>query len=232
MRLDPRTKLIILSFTSIAIFFVEVIWIECALVAIPFVLLLLSKELAVAIKQALLYIALLIAGTILAPILPTSVGSVVFVFSIYLRKLVPAFMLCTLLVKTTKVSEFLAAIGRLNLPKGFTIALSITLRYIPTLGEEYHSIKDAMMLRGIATSFLGVVLHPIKSMEYVYVPILTSATKIADEITCAAITRGIEKIGRRTCITKISFTICDTVVIATYIITAVIAIFSMLGVSE
>ena len=229
MKLDPRTKLIILAFTSIIIFFVEVTWIECVLVAIPFLLLTLSRELLLAIKQSLFYIVLLFAALFLAPILPTGIGSVVFVFSIYLRKLVPAVMLCTLLVKTTKVSEFLAAIGRLNLPKGFTIALSITLRYIPTLGEEYRSIKDAMMLRGVATNFWSVVSHPIKSMEYIYVPILTSATKIADEITCAAITRGIEKIGRRSCITKIAFSVYDTLTITVYAATAIVAVYSILG---
>ncbi len=229
MKLDPRTKLIILTFTSIIIFFVEITWIECVLVVIPFLLLVWSKEYRTAIKQGLLYILLLLAALILAPVLPTSIGSVVFVFSIYLRKLVPAVMLCTLLVKTTRVSEFLAAIGRLNLPKGFTIALSITLRYIPTLGEEYGFIKDAMMLRGIATNLWSVVSHPIKSMEYIYVPILTSATKIADEITCAAITRGIEKIGRRSCITKITFSVYDILVIIVYVATAIVAVYSMVG---
>ncbi len=229
MKLDPRTKLIILAFTSIIIFFVEVTWVECVLVAIPFLLLALSKEFITGVKQSSFYILLLLAAIFLAPVLPTSIGSVVFVFSIYLRKLVPAVMLCTLLVKTTKVSEFLAAIGRLNLPKGFTIALSITLRYIPTLGEEYRSIKDAMMLRGIATNFWSVVAHPIKSMEYIYVPILTSATKIADEITCAAITRGIEKIGRRSCITKIAFSAYDILVITVYVATAIISIYSIFG---
>ena len=104
-----------------------------------------------------------------------------------------------------KVSEFLAAISRLRLPKGFTIALSITLRYFPTMGEEWRYIKDAMALRGISTDVGSFLRHPIKSMEYIYVPILASAAKISDEITQAALTRGIERTGTRTCITDSSF---------------------------
>ena len=112
-------------------------------------------------------------------------------FDVYIRKLIPCFMLGAFLIRTTKVSAFLAAFSRLHLPKGFTIALSVTLRYFPTMAEEWNYIKDALALRGIAVSFTGFLRHPVKIMEYVYVPMLVSAAKISDEITQAAITRGI-----------------------------------------
>ena len=46
-----------------------------------------------------------------------------------------------------------------------------------------------MSLRGISFSKAGLLMHPVKIMEYVYVPMLISASKISDEITQAAITR-------------------------------------------
>lgn len=138
-------------------------------------------------------------------------------FDIYIRKLIPCFMLGAFLIRTTKVSAFLAAFSRLHLPKGFTIALSVTLRYFPTMAEEWNYIKDAMALRGIAASFTGFLRHPVKTMEYVYVPMLVSASKISDEITQAAITRGIDHAGRRSCMEKVCFSIHDALIVTIYI---------------
>lgn len=229
MKLDPRTKLLILTMTSLIVFFVEMTVVECLLVLFPFLLLMVFRRCRMAIKYGTFYIVLLFLGLVVAPMLPMGIGSGVLVFSTYIRKLIPSFMLATLLVSTTKVSEFLAAIGRLHLPKGFTIALSITLRYFPTMGEEWHYIKDAMELRGISTTLGGVLRHPLKSMEYIYVPMLTSATKISDEITQAAITRGIEHTSKRTCVTTIAFTVYDALVLACYVCLIICALWLMGG---
>lgn len=229
MKLDPRTKLLLLTMTSLVIFFVEMTVVECLLVLCPFLLLMAFKQYKIAIKYGIFYTVLLFLGLVVAPLLPLGLGSVVLVFSTYLRKLVPSFMLATLLVSTTKVSEFLAAVGRLHLPKGFTIALSITLRYFPTMGEEWRYIRDAMELRGISTNLMGFLRHPAQSMEYVYVPMLTSATKISDEITQAAITRGIEHTAKRTCVTDIAFTIYDGFVLFCYVCVIAFAVWLMGG---
>lgn len=113
--------------------------------------------------------------------------------------------------------QILAAVGRFLLPKGFTISLSITLRYFPTMKEEWNAVKDAMALRGIPVTAGGFLRHPMRTMEYVYVPMLVSASKISDEITQAAITRGIDHVQRRTCIENVRFHIWDGVVLACYI---------------
>ena len=54
-------------------------------------------------------------------------------------------------------------------------------------------------------------------MEYVYVPMLVSASKISDEITQAAITRSIDHVRKRSCIEKVSFSIWDALIIVIYI---------------
>lgn len=146
-------------------------------------------------------------------------------FDVYIRKLIPCFMLGAFLIYTTKVSTFLAALGRMHLPKGFTIALSITLRYFPTMAEEWNYIKDAMTLRGIIVSPIGALRHPVKIMEYVYVPMLISASKISDEITQAAITRGIDHVGRRSCMEKVSFSMADTLIAIIYMCIACMICF-------
>ena len=216
MRLDPRTKLLILAVTSACVFLNESLLIECVFAAIPAALLLAFKRWRSMCRYLLTFAVLLAVQLILVPVLPTAAGGVVFMFAVYIRKLVPCFMLGSFLISTTKVSQFLAAVRRLNLPKGFTISLSVALRYFPTMGEEWHYIKEAMALRGLSVSPLSVLFHPAKAMEYIYVPMLVSASKISDEITRAAITRGIDHVQKRTCTEKIGFTFLDVLVLLIY----------------
>lgn len=136
MKIDPRTKLLILAITSISVFLNGSITIECIFAALPFLLLLSTKKIYTALKYAALFLALLAIQLWLVPLLPVSAGGIIYMFAVYIRKLIPCFMLGSLLISTTRVSEFLAAVGKLRLPKGFTISLSITLRYFPTMGKN------------------------------------------------------------------------------------------------
>jgi len=73
-----------------------------------------------------------------------------------------------------------------------------------------------MGLRGLSTSLGGLLRHPAKTMEYIYVPMLVSASKISDEITQAAITRGVDHAQKRTCIECIGFTAWDELMFLLY----------------
>ena len=226
MLLDPRTKLLILAITSVSIFLNESMLIEGAFIFIPFLLLLQAKHIRLAFKSGAAFIILLTLPMLLVPHLPVTAGGILYMFAVYIRKLIPCFMLGSLLIRTTKVSTFLAAISRLHLPKGFTIALSITLRYFPTMTEEWGFIKDAMSLRGISASPAGLLFHPVRTMEYVYVPMLVSASKISDEITQAAITRGIDHLERRSCLENIRFRMRDALLLILYSSLVVLIIFN------
>jgi len=226
MFLDPRTKLLILAITSVSVFLNESMLIEGAFTFIPFLLLLQAKHIRLAFKSGAAFIILLALPMLLVPHLPVTAGGILYMFAVYIRKLIPCFMLGSLLIRTTKVSTFLAAISRLHLPKGFTIALSITLRYFPTMTEEWGFIKDAMSLRGISASPAGLLFHPVRTMEYVYVPMLVSASKISDEITQAAITRGIDHLERRSCLENIRFRMRDALLLILYSSLVVLIIFN------
>ena len=226
MFLDPRTKLLILAITSVSVFLNESMLIEGAFTFIPFLLLLEAKHIRLAFKSGAAFIILLALPMLLVPHLPVTAGGILYMFAVYIRKLIPCFMLGSLLIRTTKVSTFLAAISRLHLPKGFTIALSITLRYFPTMTEEWGFIKDAMSLRGISASPAGLLFHPVRTMEYVYVPMLVSASKISDEITQDAITRGIDHLERRSCLENIRFRMRDALLLILYSSLVVLIIFN------
>ena len=93
MTLDPRTKLLILSITSVSVFLNKSIVIECFFMAIPALLLLRERKLRTALEYMVLFVVLLMIQLFLILKLPITVGGVIYMFDVYIRKLIPCFML-------------------------------------------------------------------------------------------------------------------------------------------
>lgn len=106
MKLDPRTKLLILAVTSISVFLNESIVVECVFAALPLLLLLCAGRQRGALKYGSFFLALLAIQLWLVPMLPVSAGGIIYMFAVYIRKLIPCFMLGSLLISTTRVSDF------------------------------------------------------------------------------------------------------------------------------
>ena len=118
-------------------------------------------------------------------------------------------MLAGLLISTTKVGEFLSAMARLHIPKKLTIPIAVMLRYLPTIREDWHYIKDAMRLRDVSPTLWGFLKAPAMTITCIYVPLLTAASKAADELSIASMTRGIENPKPRTCLINIQMQWAD-----------------------
>ena len=69
------------------------------------------------------------------------------------------------------------------------VAISVTLRYFPAIREEVGYIRDAMKLRDI---------RGFSRLECTVMPLMVSATETAEELSAAAVTRGIENPARKT----------------------------------
>jgi energy-coupling factor transport system permease protein len=61
------------------------------------------------------------------------------------------------------------------------------MRFFPTIKEEYSSINDAMKMRGVMLGGGNV----LKMVEYRMIPLLFSCVNIGEELSAAAITRGL-----------------------------------------
>ncbi len=81
---------------------------------------------------------------------------------------------------------------RLHLPKGFGISVIVLLRFLPTIKYELKAIRGALKFRGIGISLLNTVFHLPKNFYLTLIPLLIRTVRISDEITAAALTRGIE----------------------------------------
>ena len=109
------------------------------------------------------------------------------------------------LIASTSVSEFIGAMERMHLTEKIVIPLSVIFRFFPTVSEEYQAIRDAMKMRGIR--FGGK--NPFLMVEYRLVPLIVSVVKIGDELSAAALTRGLGAPGRRTNLCRIGFHVQD-----------------------
>ena len=125
-------------------------------------------------------------------------------------------MLAGTVIATTRVNEFLSAMARLRCPRKLTIPLAVMLRYLPTIREDWRFIRDAMRLRDMSPSLWGFLKAPAMTVNCLYVPLLTAASRAADELSIAAVTRGIENPKPRTCLVTIRMTAADWAVMALF----------------
>lgn len=122
--------------------------------------------------------------------------------------------LAGIVLTTTKVNEFLSAMNRVHAPKKLVIPMAVMLRYIPTIQEDWRYIKDAMRMRDVSPSLAGFLAHPGMTVECIYVPLLMAASKAADDLSVASVTRGIENPNPRTCLVQIKCGVADWGVMA------------------
>ena len=108
------------------------------------------------------------------------------------HKVYPCGILSGIIISTSKVGEFLSAMNR------------------------SHFIKDAMRMRDVSPNLKNFLLHPAMTIECIYVPLMMAASKTADELTVASVTRGIENPTQRTSYVRIGFGIADLIVVLAF----------------
>lgn len=104
-----------------------------------------------------------------------------------------------------------------HISQKIVIPVAVMLRYVPTIREDWHFIKDAMRMRDVSPNLKNFILHPAMTIECIYVPLMMAASKTADELTVASVTRGIENPTQRTSYVRIGFGIADLIVVLAFL---------------
>ncbi|MFR8621305.1 energy-coupling factor transporter transmembrane component T [[Ruminococcus] torques] len=209
--LDPRTKLAVLI--TIAVFILGgsyegiMQYYIIVLAAIPLLLLSAARKW----KGTVLYI-LIFGGSLCLEMFGlsrlTGVANYIAVAVVgILLRFTPSVVMGYFVVTTTTVSEFVAAMERLHLPQQITIPMSVMFRFFPTVAEEWSAIGDAMRMRGVR--FGGGKASAI--LEYRIVPMMICSVKIGEELSQAALTRGLGGPVKRTNICKLGFHVQDVI---------------------
>lgn len=150
----------------------------------------------------------------------TTLALTIVSISYFVQKFVIAMMMIEFLKRKTSMPYVISAMQTMKFPNAVAIPFIVILRYMPTLREDYGYLKDSLKIRGIRTSGIEFFIHPIRSLEFMIVPILFRSIRVAEELSTSVLLRGIENYKNRTNIYPSKFTKID----AGYALFTVIAV--------
>lgn len=213
IKVDPRTKMFLLFFVGIVTFMFPPLTFEVAIYALLCGLLVLNKQTRMAIIAWLVFVVMLAMDLWGTKYVPSAMLNVFFTIIRLGRMLLPLWVAGILMIRTITVTEFIAAFRKMKLPNAVIIPFSVMFRFIPTVSEEWKSIRNAMKFRGIGVSFKNVVFKPLQTLEYMLIPLLMSTATIADELAAASLARGLDSEEERTCVAEVRFGGVDYVIV-------------------
>lgn len=215
LKFDPRTELLLLVLANVVAFTHHSVWVEISWVVLLLLLITACGCKKAAGKLAVAFGVCLLLQYYIFPNGPKILASSFTILVSYARKIFPCLIVGTLILQKTPVRELMVALRKCHIPQGLIIPLSVTIRYFPALKEEVGYIRDAMKLRNI---------HGVEKLECLLVPMMISATTTAEELSAAAVTRGIENPAHKTSMVIMKFGTQDFLCLALGIVFCVISI--------
>ncbi|WP_151415076.1 energy-coupling factor transporter transmembrane component T family protein [Treponema denticola] len=185
--MDFRTKLIVLSGTVFLSATVSKNTVFCMLISFLLLYIAFQKEWKTVVRCSLLLslvfvLRLYSKGNGLGILIPE-------MFLFIITRMTAVFMSALPIVKT-QPGELRAIFKKLNVHRNFHLPLIFMLRFFPTVKYEFREIIESLRLRGICSW-----KKPLTAVEYLFVPMIFSASKTAEELAAAAEVRGISAEG-------------------------------------
>ncbi len=225
LTLDPRCKLYLLLLGNLLLFFHVDLKAEIAVMfflLLPFYLD--GKSTLKGIRLTMTYIVLLLADVFLIPVAQGLAASLISFFAVGIRMMLPCLVSGAYAFTSTTVSAFVCALRKMHVPEAIVIPCMVVIRFFPTLREDYRQIRHSMQLRGVGGNFLGTVRNPMRSLEYVVIPLLMNSNNVAQDLSVAALTKGLGIQSEHTSLTEIRFGFPDGLYMALSTLPLVISI--------
>lgn len=205
--LDPRTKLFLVLCMGLSIALPVSMYVEAVNITFFACLFFLNGQAKTAVKLLLFFGVL--AALSYVPQDAGFLGGIVLPAAFMVRRFMLPIVAGKYLIDSTPIGLLMSALEKLKMPANIVITLSVMFRFFPTLGEEYRCIKNAMKMRGIGLNALNVIRRPLMTLEYVMVPLLSSASRIGDELAAAGHTKGVDAPGKKIRYKNARFGIAD-----------------------
>lgn len=110
---------------------------------------------------------------------------------------------------TLNTNRFLHSLASMHVPPRWVIPLGVCLRFLPSVAGEFRQIRCAMRIRGVAMTPGALLRRPFETIGYMMVPLLVRSLAIGEELSRAAVARGIETPGEKTSLHEIAFRPAD-----------------------
>ena len=210
MKLDPRTKLFMILVVSIIAMMsatTPLLWaIRLSITLIPIILLIVEKKYSSALMFLISYVtALVLTFCFLSSESEGLLSSLLIGYCGIVVQFMPALITAWYVIRTTKIGEFMSCMQKMHVPDGLSVSLAVVMRFFPTIKEEYSSINDAMRMRGVMFGGGNV----LKMFEFRMIPLLFSCVNIGEELSAAAITRGLGGEIKRSSIVELRLGVFD-----------------------
>lgn len=209
MKLDVRYKFFLLILISVVAFSAkDIVYGSIVFIAVCSISFLLGQR-KKTIKFTAAYVLLLLF-IIFSKYMPATLSSMILMIILCARMCMPIMLYGQTFLKTTSVSEMVTGLYAMKIPRAFIITFAVAMRFFPTAKEEISHVRDAMSLRGIGFSLRNLRLRPALVFEGFITPLLVRASTIAEELSAASITRGLDNPAPRTAFIKLNITFKDT----------------------
>ena len=106
--------------------------------------------------------------------------------------------LAIIFLMTTHPSQFASSLNQIGVPYKIAYSVSLTLRYIPDLQEEFFTIKMSQEARGMELSKKASLMQRIKGNLRIITPLIFSSLERIDTIATAMELRRFGKEKKRT----------------------------------
>ena len=190
--LDPRMKLLIVILVTSSLITASNIFVLSWIFIIIAVLFMCIKSWKGAGKTLFTLLICIILEIIITFLPKNKVMAVIAMIFFFFQRIIAAYSICLWMATNLRINDFVTALQKMHIPKGGTISFAVIFRYIPTVQNEFRSIKNTMKLRGIGFTPKNIFFHPLKTFEYAVVPLLLRSMTIADELAASAMTRGLD----------------------------------------
>lgn len=214
VKFDLRTKFMLILVVNLFLLLSHSVIFELVLVFGCLLLITIDGQAKSAFHFLIVFLIILGIDQLLTPYINGFFFTLVSFITVALRKFLPCFILGKWILTKTEVSEFVAVMWKLRLPQTAIIPLSVVFRYFPTIKEEWASIRAAMKMRGIHVS-----------LEHIMVPLLMSAVNVSEELSAAALCRGLDSPEPHTSLVQVRFRFSDVLV---WCITGALAIAAII----
>lgn len=216
MKIDFRTKIFLTNVIGIATIEGSLgrryYYLGILIAIFPYILALFDRKWSLLIK-GLLYTSVAVLGQ--SFLLNLSQNFLTMILNIYVGiiiRILPGVMMGYYALVTTKMSDLVYSLQKINLPNFLIIPVSVMFRFFYSIKEDYKKINEAMYMHGL--SMKNFFKEPAKILEYKFVPLLMITSQTADDVAISAMTRGMRVDGERSSISDASLKLQDYVLIA------------------
>lgn len=209
IKFDPRSKLAIVIFASFLLMFRVDWYVELTFILLMLILLSLNGGFKKGIILTSIYFLITVIDLNFFQEITGPLTALLSFLLVANRLLIPPVMAATFASNNTKMSEWIAAMKKMKLPKVIIVPFSVVCRFFPVLVQDFKQIRNAMKFRGIGINSSDLIKHPFLTLEYIIVPILVSVETTSTDLSAASLVRGLGSESKSTSIYEVKFQIQD-----------------------